>query len=126
MHFLCSPCLGGDISAENHFTTETLRTRRTYDPLQSPLKALIPFESTNNEMQESEEVRALLTAIRDGQREHLAEYKRVAQRSLELRERAVTRQEQFGRLYRRMILFAFLIIIFIIALIIYLLGKLHL
>ena len=77
-------------------------------------------------MQESEEVRALLTAIRDGQREHLAEYKRVAQRSLELQERAVTRQEQFGRLYRRMILFAFLIIIFIIALIIYLLGKLHL
>jgi hypothetical protein len=90
--------LGSDISAENH----------------------------NNEMQESEEVKALLTAIRDGQREHLAEYKRVAQRSLELQERAVTRQEQFGRLYRRMIGFALLIIIFIIALIVYLLGRLHL
>src|SRR6266404_3010014 len=27
--YLCSPCLRGDKSAENHFTTEARRTRRT-------------------------------------------------------------------------------------------------
>jgi len=29
MHAQCSPCLRGDKSAENHFTTETRRTLRT-------------------------------------------------------------------------------------------------
>ncbi len=47
-----------------------------------------------------EEARALLEQIRDLQREHLAEYKRVSERSLALQERAVARQEQMGRLYR--------------------------
>jgi hypothetical protein len=44
------------------------------------------------------ELRQLLTEIRDTQREHLAEYRRVTERSLELQRRAVARQEQMGQL----------------------------
>jgi CHASE3 domain sensor protein len=76
-------------------------------------------------MQESNEIKELLTEIRDGQREHLAEYKRVAQRSLELQQQAVMRQEKIGRLYKSMVIFGSLLIVFIIGLIIYLLGKLR-
>ena len=46
----------------------------------------------------------LLEEIRDVQREHLAEYRRVTQQSLELQQRAVARQETIGRLYRRVVL----------------------
>ena len=46
----------------------------------------------------------LLEEIRDGQREYLAEYRRVTQQSLELQRRAVGRQEQISRLYQRMAL----------------------
>ena len=54
-------------------------------------------------MELSEEIRRLLEEMRDIQREHLAEYRRVTQRSLELQQRAVERQEQIGRLYQRVI-----------------------
>jgi len=37
-------------------------------------------------------------------REHLAEYRQVTQRSLELQQRAVTRQEQIGRFTRQIVL----------------------
>lgn len=75
-------------------------------------------------MQESQKIKELLTEIRDGQKEHLAEYKRVAQRSLELQQQAVTRQEKIGKLYKRMVVFGSLLIVFIIALIVYLITKL--
>ena len=52
---------------------------------------------------DSDEIGPLLQEIRDTQREHLAEYRRVTERSLELQQRAVTRQEQFGNLYRRIL-----------------------
>jgi CHASE3 domain sensor protein len=74
-------------------------------------------------MQESNDIKELLTAIRDAQREQLAEYKQVAERSLKLQEQAVKRQEQLGNLYRRVLVFGSLLILFIIALILYLLGK---
>ncbi len=45
----------------------------------------------------------LLAEIRDLEREHLEEYRRVTQESLELQRRAVLRQEQLGRLYRRVV-----------------------
>ena len=51
-------------------------------------------------MDANDDVRRLLEEIRDTQREHLAEYKRVTQRSLQLQEQAVARQEQMARLYR--------------------------
>lgn len=76
-------------------------------------------------MPESGEIKELLTEIRDGQREQLEEYKRVTGRSLELQQKAVDRQEQIGKLYVRMVIFGSLLIVFIIGLIIYLLGKLR-
>ena len=45
-------------------------------------------------MEAEERVRRLLEEIRDVQREHLAEYRRVTKESLELQQRAVARQEQ--------------------------------
>jgi len=42
--------------------------------------------------------------IRDAQREHLAEYRRVAERSPELQQGAVARQEQISRFARRVFL----------------------
>ena len=51
-------------------------------------------------MECDDETRRLLGEIRDAQREQLAEYRRVTERSLELQQRAVTRQEQIGHLYR--------------------------
>ena len=76
-------------------------------------------------MQESNEIKQLLTEIRDLQRESLGEYKKVTQRSLELQQQAVTRQEQLGRLYRRVVLAGSLLILAIVILLIYLLGKLR-
>ena len=52
---------------------------------------------------EDDEIRQLLRDIRDAQREHGAEYRRVTERLVELQERAVTQQEQLGRLYRRLV-----------------------
>jgi hypothetical protein len=46
--------------------------------------------------QERDEIQKLLREIRDTQREHLAEYRQVTQRSLELQQRAVARQEQIA------------------------------
>jgi CHASE3 domain sensor protein len=50
--------------------------------------------------------RKLLEEIRDVQREHLAEYRSVTHRSLELQKQAVTRQEQLGAMYRRVVVVA--------------------
>ena len=76
-------------------------------------------------MRESEEMRELLTELRDVQREHLEEYRKVTRRSLELQERAVARQEQLGKLYRRVLVAGAALIAFIIFLILYLLGRLR-
>lgn len=50
-----------------------------------------------------EATKKLLEEIRDAQREHLAEYKSVTRQSLDLQKQAVTRQEQLGVMYRRVI-----------------------
>ena len=76
-------------------------------------------------MQESGEIKELLTELRDVQREHLAEYRKVTQRSLELQQQAVTRQEQLGTLYRRVVVACALLVIFIVVIIIYLMGRLR-
>jgi len=70
-------------------------------------------------MNEPDEISEMLREIRDIQTEHLNEYKRVTQRSLELQERAVERQENIGRLYVRVILASAILVLGIIALIIY-------
>ena len=60
---------------------------------------------------DSRDVIQLLVEIRDLQREHLAEFRRVTQESLELSRRAVRRQEQFGRLYRLALVAAALVLV---------------
>jgi CHASE3 domain sensor protein len=55
-------------------------------------------------MDRDDEVRQLLREIRDAQRERLAEDRRMAERSLELQQRAVAQGEQASRLYRRLVL----------------------
>ena len=55
-------------------------------------------------MDSDDEIRQLLRDIRDAQREHLAECRRVTERSLELQQRAVAQQEQMSHLYRRLVL----------------------
>ena len=57
-----------------------------------------------------DEIERLLTEIRDTQREHLGEYRRIAARAVELQERAVARQEQLGRIYKAAILVSAVIV----------------
>ena len=74
-------------------------------------------------MESGEEIRRLLQDIRDAQREHLAEYRRVAERSLELQQRAVARQEQIGQIYRRLILVGGILVAALLTLLVYLLVR---
>jgi len=70
-----------------------------------------------------DEVRQLLRDIRDAQREQLAEYRRVTERSLELQQRAVTRQEQLGQVYRRLMAAAVIVVALLLVLLVYILVK---
>jgi len=65
----------------------------------------------------------LLEEIRDAQREHLAEYRRVTLQSLELQKRAVDRQELIGRTYRRIALLGGLLVTVLLGLLAYLLVR---
>jgi hypothetical protein len=67
------------------------------------------------------EIRQLLREIRDAQREQLAEYRRVTERSLELQQRAVGRQEQLGHLYRRLLVAGGTVVAILLALLVYIL-----
>jgi len=71
-------------------------------------------------MESDDEIRLLLRDILDAQREHLAECRRVTERSLELQQRAVTQQEQLTRLYRRLVLVGGGLVAVLLALLIYL------
>ena len=70
-----------------------------------------------------DEVRQLLRDIRDAQREQLAEYRRVTERSLELQQRAVTRQEQLGQVYRRLMAAEGIVVALLVVLLVYILVK---
>lgn len=74
-------------------------------------------------MEGGDEIRQLLRDIRDAQREHLAEYRRVAERSLELQQRAVARQEQISRVSRRVLLVGGILVAALLALLVYLLAR---
>jgi len=74
-------------------------------------------------MESDDETRRLLREIRDAQREQLAEYRRVTERSLELQQRAVTRQEQIGQLYRRLMLVGGVLVAALLVLLVSLLAK---
>jgi len=72
---------------------------------------------------DSDEIRQLLQEIRDTQREHLAEYRRVTERSLELQQRAVARQEQMANVYRRLLIVGGGLVAALVALLVYLLVR---
>jgi hypothetical protein len=70
-----------------------------------------------------DEILQLLKEIRDTQREHLAEYRRVTERSLDLQQRAVARQEQMAYIYRRLLVVAGGLFAILFALLVYLLVR---
>jgi cytochrome c-type biogenesis protein CcmH/NrfG len=72
---------------------------------------------------ERDDIRQLLREIRDAQREQLAEYRKVTERSLELQQRAVGRQEQLGQLYRRLMLSGGVIVALLLVLLVYVLVR---
>ena len=74
-------------------------------------------------MEDREEIRQLLREIRDAQREQLAEYRRVTERSLDLQQRAVARQEQMGRLWKQWVLAGGMLVAILLALLVYLLAR---
>jgi CHASE3 domain sensor protein len=70
-----------------------------------------------------DEIRQLLKEIRDTQREHLVEYRRVTERSLDLQQRAVARQEQMAYIYRRLLVVGGGLFVILFALLVYLLVR---
>ena len=74
-------------------------------------------------MESNDDIRRLLEEIRDTQREHLAEYRKAAQRSVALQEEAVARQRSHVTLYRRWMAAGALVIGAIIGLILYLIAR---
>lgn len=74
-------------------------------------------------MDDAEEARRLLTEIRDLEREHLAEYRRVSEEALNLQRDAVARQALFGSIYRRIVLMGGLLAMALLVLLAYLLVR---
>ena len=74
-------------------------------------------------MEADERTPKLLEEIRDVQREHLADYRRVTQQLLELQQRAVARQEQVGAIYKRIVLLGGVMVAALLALLVYLLVR---
>ena len=70
-----------------------------------------------------ETTRKLLEEIRDAQREHLAEYRSVTRQSLDLQKQAVTRQEQLGTMYRRVIAVGGVVSLVLLGLLVFLLTR---
>ena len=70
-----------------------------------------------------DDTRKLLEEIRDTQREHLADYRRVTQQSLELQRQAVDRQNQMAGMYRRVVLIGGVLGIALVTLLIALLIR---
>ena len=74
-------------------------------------------------MEPEDRTRELLEEIRDAQREHLAEYRRVTKESLELQRAAVARQEQVSALYKRVVLLGGAMATVLLGLLVYLLAR---
>jgi len=70
-----------------------------------------------------DQLRTILEEIRDTQREHLAEYRRVAERSVSLQKEAVERQRQIATLYRKVVLVAAVVVAAGIAFIVYAVSR---
>ncbi len=75
-------------------------------------------------MEADDSTHKLLEDIRDAEREHLAEYRRVTQLSLELQQRANARQEQFTGIYKRVVLLGGVLVTVLLGLVAYILVRL--
>jgi len=74
-------------------------------------------------MEADDRTHRLLEEIRDAQREHLAEYRRVTDQTLELQRRIIARQEQVSYLYKRVVLVAGLLVACLLGLLLYVLVR---
>jgi len=74
-------------------------------------------------MEADDRTHRLLEEIRDAQREHLAEYRRVTDQTLELQRRIIARQEQVSYLYKRVVLVAGLLVASLLGLLLYVLVR---
>ena len=74
-------------------------------------------------MESNDDVRRLLEEIRDTQREHLAEYRKAAERSVALQEEALARQRSHVDLYRRWMAAGAFVILAILGLVLYLIWQ---
>ena len=74
-------------------------------------------------MEANDRIEALLQDLLDSQREHLAEYRKVTQQSLEMQQRSIARQEAFAALYRRMVVIGGTVAMALLVLLIYLLVR---
>jgi len=74
-------------------------------------------------MESDGRIEKLLEEIRDTQREHLAEYRRVTAESLDLQRRAVQRQQDLGRMYTRIVGLGAGLIVVLMGLLLYVLVR---
>ena len=72
---------------------------------------------------DTDEIGRLLKESLDTQREHLAEYRRVTERSLDLQQRAVARQEQMVQVYRKLLIIGGGLVSILMMLLVYLLVR---
>jgi len=74
-------------------------------------------------MDEGEDTRKILTEIRDLERQHLEEYRRISDEVLQLQRDAVARQALIGGVYKRVVVFGGVMVVALLALLVFLLAK---
>ena len=72
---------------------------------------------------EGEDDRKILTEIRDLQREHLAEYRKVSEEALQIQRNALARQELIAGVYRRVVVIGGVMVLALTIFLVYLLAK---
>jgi hypothetical protein len=75
---------------------------------------------SNMDADDKLELRQLFRDLLDAQREQLIESRTVAERSLELQQRAIAQQDELRRLYRRLVLVGGSLVAVLLALLIFL------
>ena len=74
-------------------------------------------------MDEGEDTRKILSDIRDLERQHLEEYRRISQEVLNLQRNAVERPALSGGVYRRVVVFGGIMVVALLVLLVFLLAK---
>ena len=74
-------------------------------------------------MDEGEDTRKILSEIRDLERQHLEEYRRISDEFLQLQRDAVARQALIGGVYKRLVVFGGIMVVVLLVLLVFLLAK---